>query len=172
MTSAGTTRRETDLRKLRELCNSSSGKLAVKATKGSPIDEITVELNLKTAPSSGYPAEVQTTTIVAIQLSSRYPLQEPTANIRTPIYHPNVYLSGKICFGQKWLPSEGLDLLVKRIVQIVTYDPAILNPASPANGAALHWYNQAIKAHPTAFPTDRLILVPKKEDKPIIWTNR
>ena len=124
---------------------------------------------LKTVASSRYPLEVQTKTTVVIQLANRYPLQEPTANIITPIYHPNVYSSGKICFGQKWLPTEGLDLLVKRIVKIVTYDPAILNGASPANREALSWYNSAIKAHPSAFPTDDLLVAPEKNEKTMNW---
>ena len=69
MADANTIRRETDLGKLRDLCASSTGKITIKATKGCPIDEITVELNLKTAPSSKYPAEVQAATTVVIQLS-------------------------------------------------------------------------------------------------------
>jgi hypothetical protein len=47
MANASTTRRETDLCKLRELCNSSSGKLAIKKTKGSPLEEVVIDLHLE-----------------------------------------------------------------------------------------------------------------------------
>ena len=36
----------------------------------------------------------------------------------------NVYASGLICLGQKWVPTEGLDLLAKRIIQIIIFDPS------------------------------------------------
>lgn len=170
MADANSIRRETDLKKLRELCDNSSGKIILKSAKGVPVDEITIEIKLNTAPSNKYPNERQSSSLIAIQLSSRYPLQEPTANIRTSIYHPNVYGSGKICFGQKWLPTEGLDLLVKRIIKIVTYDPTILNENSPANRDALEWYKKAIKTHPTYFPTDHLSINNNNVDKSIKWT--
>jgi len=171
MADANTIRRETDLNKLKDLCLASSGKVVIKSTKGNPVDEITIELKLNTAPSNKYPNEKQATTLVVIQLSNRYPLQEPTANIKTPIYHPNVYSSGKICFGQKWLPTEGLDMLVKRIIKIVTFDPTILNEKSPANSDALKWYNSAVKAHPSAFPTDSLTSSNQKTEKTMNWSN-
>lgn len=170
MADANTVRRETDLKKLRDLCDSSNGKIIINTTKGNPVDEITVEIKLNTAPSNKYPSEKQASTLVVLRLSSRYPLQEPTANIKTPIFHPNVYTSGKICFGQKWLPTEGLDLLVKRIVKIVTYDSTILNENSPANRDALEWYRRAVKSYPTYFPTDSFTVSSNQKDMTIKWT--
>jgi len=62
-------------------------------------------------------------------------------------------------------------LLVKRIVKIVTYDPAVLNAASPANSEALNWYNRMIQSYPSAFPTDSLTSSQKKDEKPMGWNN-
>ena len=91
--------------------------------------------------------------------------------ISTPILHPNVYVSGRICLGIKWIPSFGLDLLVRRIVQIVTFDPTILNKRSPANSEALAWYCQARQANSGAFPTDTLTLYTVERAKGMKWDN-
>jgi hypothetical protein len=93
---------------------------------------------------------------VRVSFPARYPFQPPLAEILTAIYHPNVYTSGRVCLGVHWLPSETLDLFVKRIAQIITFDPLVVNAVSAANPAAASWYNGAVKAHPAAFPTDRL----------------
>src|ERR1700756_2375841 len=37
---------------------------------------------------------------------------EEMFGIKTPIFHPNVFPSGQICLGGRWLPTESLDLLV------------------------------------------------------------
>jgi LSD1 subclass zinc finger protein len=71
----------------------------------------------------------------------------------------------------KWIPSFGLDLLARRIAQIVTFDPAILNEASPANVEALAWYRQARKEHPSAFPTDTLSFDAPIPANPLKWEN-
>lgn len=145
-----------DLRKIDELSQSTNGRVKVKSTSGNPITNIILELDYPTAPSKDYPQKIQRITEVRIELLSRYPFQEPSATITTPIYHPNVWSSGKICLGTKWLPTQGLDLLVKRIIQIITFDNTILNERSPANGDALNWYRKAITKDPESFPTDKI----------------
>ena len=74
------------------------------------------------------------------------------------MFHPNVYPSGLVCLGAKWLPSEGMDLFVRRIVRLLAFDPLIVNVHSVANGAALRWYLAARARYPAAFPTDPAIL--------------
>ncbi len=147
-----------DLIKIRDLSESFDGRVKIKATSGNPVSKIILELDFPTAPSSDFPAKVQKSTEVKIELLSRYPFQEPSAVITTPIFHPNVYSSGQICFGTKWLPTQGLDLLVKRIIKIITFDENILNEKSPANNTALDWYKRAVVNHPGSFPTDKLNL--------------
>lgn len=152
--SAFTERRVQDIDKLRDLSRKSGGRVVIVSATGNPVSKILLELHYRTAGSTRYPTEVQSVTKVSIDLPARYPFAEPTANIITPIHHPNVYSSGLICFGVKWLPSQGLDLLVQRIIQIITFDPLILNEKSPANGPALNWYREVARKHPSAFPTD------------------
>ncbi len=159
-----------DLRKIEELSKSVNGRVKVKSTSGNPVNIILLEIDYPTAPSTDYPNRIQQKTEVKIELLSRYPFQEPSATIITPIYHPNVYSSGKVCLGSKWLPSQGLDLLVRRIIQIITFDETILNERSPANGQALSWYRDAVKKHRNAFPTDKLVVKEQPKSK-MSWNN-
>ncbi|MFM0039342.1 ubiquitin-conjugating enzyme E2 [Paraburkholderia strydomiana] len=144
-----------DLEKLANLSKQTNGRVRVVGVIGTPAKRIDVELDYPTAPTRDYPKRVQNTTALKIELMSRYPFVEPTAAITTPIFHPNVFASGKICLGAKWLPTQGLDLLVRRVIQIITFDPEVLNERSPANGSAVDWYRSALRANPEAFPTTR-----------------
>lgn len=154
--SAFAERRIQDVEKLKLLSEASRKKILVTRVAGSPPSEIDIELYLKTAPSRNYPSAVQDVTKLTISLPARYPLVEPIVSIKTPIFHPNVYSSGKVCLGMKWLPSFGLDLLVNRLGQIVVFDAIILNEQSPANRDALTWYQSAKRNHAKSFPTDTL----------------
>lgn len=159
-----------DLRKIDELSKSINGRINVKSTSGNPVSKIVLEIDYPTAPSSDFPKKIQTKTEVKIELLTRYPFEEPVATITTPVYHPNIYSSGKICFGEKWLPTQGLDLLVKRIIQIITFDQIILNEKSPANPQALNWYRDAVRIHPEAFPTDKMLFKDQVKKK-MSWNN-
>jgi ubiquitin-protein ligase len=170
--SAFADRRTEDLKKLHDLAARSNGKLRVVRSSGDPPSDIALSFNLKTARSSSYPKEIQNGIMVAIKLPARYPFQEPSAHIETPIFHPNVYTSGMICFGIKWLPTQGLELLARRIAQIVIFDPTILNEQSPANSAAREWYRGAIRDFPGSFPTDTFDVVAAEQKRgKISWTD-
>jgi ubiquitin-protein ligase len=168
---AHSTRREQDVQKLRALSSSSNGKIKINKVTGSPPNSIELELVYPTAGDRNYPNSVQKITNVIIELGSRYPFAEPKVVIKTPILHPNVYASGQVCLGAKWLPSQGLDLLVKRLISIVTYDESILNEKSPANRDALKWYSTALRSHPHAFPTTKMSPVSSVKPSGITWTN-
>jgi LSD1 subclass zinc finger protein len=165
-------RRQEDIKKLRELESATRGRVRVLKVVGNPANQIELLLVCKTAPGARFPEEVSDQTRVRIELPARYPFQEPSAVITTKIFHPNVYASGKICFGTKWLPTEGLDLLAKRIVKIITFDSSILNERSPANAEALQWYRAAVRRHPASFPTDSIVFGVIGGDKTIIWKER
>jgi ubiquitin-protein ligase len=167
-------RRVQDVRKLRELAEQVPKRLKIVSISGTPPNKIEIDLYFKTVPSRQYPKAVQDVTRVTVDLPSRYPMQDapPIATIRTRILHPNVYASGQICLGVKWLPTLGLDFLVKRIIQIITFDPEILNEKSPANTDALSWYREARRSHPSVFPTDTALLTTAApEKKKISWSN-
>jgi hypothetical protein len=59
---------------------------------------------------------------------------------------------------ERLLPSEGMDLFVRRIVRLLAFDPLLVNTGSAANGAAAQWYAAQSREHPHAFPTDRAAL--------------
>lgn len=169
MTSA--VRLAADLDRLRALAAASHGRiiLVTAPTPGSP--RFVLDLAFVTAGSSAYPADRRTTSRLVIDLPARYPFLPPSATLTTPIFHPNVYPSGLVCLGTKWLPSEGMDLFLRRIVQLVTFDPLIVNTQSVANPAALHWYAQALRKSPRAFPTDRVELAtPDAREARIHWS--
>ena len=162
-------RRGQDLGKLRALADGSGDKVEILSVSGQPVNLVKVRLKLKTAGSKKYPQDVQRNTDLTIRLPTRYPFAEPQVHITTPILHPNVYTSGQICLGVKWLPTHGLDLLIKRIARIVAYDAEILNENSPANSDALRWYQKMRTSAPNVFPTDHSDLLVRETKKSLKW---
>jgi ribosomal protein S27E len=130
--------------------------LRLLAKNGEPLSELTIELVCRTVGSPKYPSDPVERTRARIHLPERYPKAEPLVDILSPIFHPNVWPAGRICFGPKWLITEGLDLLVNRIAKIVVFDPALLNVSSPANPSAALWYRTAVVQMSSLFPTDTL----------------
>jgi ubiquitin-protein ligase len=150
-------RRVADLERLRALTGASGGKISVfddQARAGRYV----IDLRYMTVGSRDYPRVKQPVTRVVLELGARYPFQPPIASIVSPIFHPNVFASGVVCLGAKWLPSEGMDLFVQRIARLITFDPLLVNVHSAANAEAMHWYARAVRAHPAAFPTDKVEL--------------
>jgi len=151
-------RRIHDLAKIQRLGERTRGRITICDTLGTPPSEITVALNYKTAASARYPEDARDTTRIKIVLGARYPFQEPTVEILDPVFNPNVYASGRVCLGKKWLATEGLDLIVLRVIKILTFDPEILNDWAPANLEAAHWYKAVLAASPGAFPSEKIAL--------------
>ncbi|MCX7891597.1 MAG: hypothetical protein N2544_04400 [Burkholderiales bacterium] len=145
-----------DTESLRGLAIASGGKIALLGVPAPGTPRFVVELGYATAGSAAYPARRQERTRIVIDLPARYPFEPPRATVTTPILHPNVFLSGLVCLGAKWLPSEGMDLFVQRLARLVTFDPLLVNVHSAANREALAWYLAARARHPEAFPTDRV----------------
>lgn len=147
-------RRREDFARLEAMCAASGGRMLLVSKNGDPPIDITIELVCRTAGSSDYPDRAVQRTRALISFPARYPFQAPKVHLTPATFHPNVFASGLVCLGLKWLPTEGLDLLVKRIVQIVTFDPAVVNTSSPANPSASGWYSSAVLRSPRLFPTD------------------
>lgn len=153
--SALETRRRADFAKLKELCDQSGGRIKLISADGDAPSTIKLKLSYRTAGGTGYPAQGLSSVEMKIQIPAGYPFRSPPVATLSPVvFHPNVYPSGQVCLGSKWIVSEFLDLLVKRVVRIITYQPDVLNEASPANGAAVSWYREQKRRSPQAFPTD------------------
>jgi ubiquitin-protein ligase len=158
-----------DRERLAALAAASGGRIVVLAQPTPVRARFELALHYPTAPSAAYPRERQETTRLAIELPERYPFQPPVAVVSTPIHHPNVFASGLVCLGAKWLPSEGMDLFVQRLIRLFTFDPLLVNVHSVANAAALHWYLQAVRQHPDAFPSERVAFAAARQAGGVRW---
>ncbi|MET0732851.1 MAG: ubiquitin-conjugating enzyme E2, partial [Casimicrobiaceae bacterium] len=152
------TRREIDIERIRALASASGGRIGIVTLPVAGRPRFVLDLGYATAGSSVYPDMRQPSSRIAIDLAPRHPFQPPVTTVLTPIFHPHVFVSGVVCIGAKWAPGEGLDLFVKRVVQLLAYDPLLMNPHSIANAAANVWYRLALRSHPDAFPTDAAAL--------------
>lgn len=162
-------RREEDLKKIRDLNSAYPGIVEI-LNVDSSISKIDLKLKVPTAADASYPRRVQESTVVSIELSARYPFETPRASVQGTVWNPNVFTNGIFCFGSKWIPTEGLDMFVERIIKILSFDPLIINTQSPANMEASSWYTGAKSSHPAAFPSMRLGEIKKTVEKPkIIW---
>ena len=151
---AAAERRREDLAKVEALCAASGGRLHLISRHGNPPTELTLELSCRTAGSTDYPTRAIERSRLRVSFPGRYPFQAPVVHVAPVTLHPNVYPSGVVCLGFTWLPTERLDLLVKRVARIITFDPSVVNIESPANPGAAAWYVAALERTPTAFPTD------------------
>ena len=130
--SAHILRREADVARLRELVARSGGRielLEASTRSGAPIR---LAIRCRTAGSSAYPQSQQDEVRLRIDLPSRYPFERPVLTVEGRIFHPNVFASGVICQGEKWLAGEGLDLLVKRTIRLAGSSASAGAPAAAA----------------------------------------
>ncbi len=164
------TRRRSDLAKLRELQARMPRALAILGVTGDPVRSIKLRINIPTAKSGAYPQDKQETSEVEIVLPENYPFPPgPFVTFSTPIWNPNVYASGKWCFGE-WKVTENLELFVTRLMKVIALDPVIVNPRSAANGEAASWFVRQHSLHPELFPTVSLSGLIAEAPKPsIAW---
>ena len=145
-----------DRERLQALADASGGKIVVHQLPSPARPKAALQLRYRTAASNAYPVSISESTNLVLDFAARYPFIAPVARLTSPILHPNVWESGVICLGAKWMPSEGLDLFVQRIARLLTFDPLLVNEQSAANRNALTWYQQTKRRHPQAFPSDRI----------------
>jgi hypothetical protein len=155
---AAGSRRDVDIERLRALAATSGGRIGIVTLPVAGRPRFVLDLGYATVGSHRYPTERQPSSRVVIDLAPRHPFQPPVTTVLTPIFHPHVFSSGIVCIGSKWLPSEGMDLFVHRVVRLLAFDPLLMNPHSIADGAANAWYQAALRRNPEAFPTDAAAL--------------
>ena len=160
-------RRDEDVRRLYALEAQYRGMLGVLEVGGQPPRRVRLRLAIPTARSAVFPVDRQAVSELVVELPEAYPLQEPRLTITTPVFNPNVYASGVVCHGVTWMPTEGLDLLVVRVMRLLALDPAIVNLRSAANGLAAAWYRMVIAQHPRAFPSVA-IEAPRRAERPTV----
>lgn len=149
-------RRAADLDRLAALARASGGRVRVLDGPTMVGHPIRLHFDVVTAGGPPYPAQSQRGVTLRIDTPARYPFERPVVTVESPVFHPNVFPSGVVCQGQQWLPSEGMDLFVLRIARLLTFDPAFVNPASPANRIAADWYLKLRARSPRSFPSDHI----------------
>ncbi len=140
--------------RLRQLIRDADGRIRLLGATGDPVDRLKLVLNYRTAANTQYPEQSRDSSDVDIVLPARYPFVAPKVTIKTPIFHPNVYSSGLVCLGETWIASEGLDLLVRRLIRLITFDPLVSGGMPPANQMASSWYHRLRRQSPAVFPTE------------------
>ena len=165
-------RREEDVAKLKALERATNGRIRVTGHSGSPISKISLRFVVRTATDNTYPANAATEVEAAIQLSARYPFEEPAVSVVTKVFNPNIYTSGRVCLGSKWIATEYLDLLAQRLFKILSFDEGIINTSSAANGEAARWYLKAKASRPTQFPSDNLPSANVAAKPSMSWTEK
>ena len=158
---------DSDLSKIRELSHNSSGKVKLVSFKNS---KVIIELLFKTIENKD--GKITQNSKIEMVLPSNYPFTGPKVTFTTKIFHPNVYTSGLVCLGPKdWVISEPLSMLVERIINIIIYDPKMVNPNSPANVDAANWYSNNLNKNPNLFPTDNFSKTDEKSKPKIKWSS-
>jgi ubiquitin-protein ligase len=163
-----TTRRTTDLQRLRALEQRNPDGFKILETTGSPPNRYLVRLTCRSIESvSRNTPRYRTAHDLEITLPAGYPLAWPSVQVTTPIWNPHIFAGGQICLGgHAWNPTEFLDVFMLRLFSILTWDPLIINERSPANSIAMNWYC----AHRGDFPLDRTSLRTGEVPKPrISW---
>jgi len=160
-------RREQDMVRLRQLIRDSDGRIRLIGATGDPVDRLKLVLRYRTAANAQYPEQSRDSSDVDIVLPTRYPFVAPKVTIKTPIFHPNVYTSGQVCLGETWIASEGLDLLVRRLIRLITFDPLVSGGLPPANQMASGWYRRLAKQSPAVFPTETVEFAQEKKQSRI-----
>lgn len=137
-------RRQNDLEKLAHVEKTYSF-LKILRVIGNPITEIQIQLNLKLPISE---TDFRNEFILTIQLPADYPLKSPIFRIKPVVWNPNIYTTGTICTGSKWIPTIPLDQELLRIIKILLFYKEYINLHSSANIDAVNWY----KKHQKNFP--------------------
>ena len=161
-------RKSTDFSKAQDLASRSGGMLAIDRLTGS---QVACRVHIPTARNEAFPRTRQEPSRILLQLPPRYPFEKPQVSFETPIWNPNVFAGGRLCYGD-WKVMEFLDLFLIRLMKIVALDPSIINLNSPANAGAAAWYRSKLRAQPELFPTRQVESLIRRDAKPRIkWRN-
>lgn len=103
---------------------------------------------------------------VRITIPEDYPLRPPVVHFEEGLFHPNVFASGRLCWGiaesdaSWWRGGEGLGLLVERLLAIVVGSRECTNLRSPAELRAVSVYAENAGLFPLA-----TVIVPGEPEK-------
>ena len=132
-------RLRTDHARIRELADENPALVSIVTATGSPPTQYVLALRCRGIASiRGEDVRYRDEHNVQVLLGPDYPYDQPLVQFLTPIVHPHVWTSNRVCLGD-WTVSEFLDLLVIRLFRIVQYHTEILDESSVANLQAQAW---------------------------------
>ncbi|MFN3682356.1 MAG: hypothetical protein ACK41F_00310 [Fimbriimonadaceae bacterium] len=173
MADVRTTRLRNDEQRLRQLVAANPGRLAILSTQGNPPHtyEILFRVRGIVGWNLGGPRFGNEHRAI-IRIPPTYPSAGVSAEVRfqTPLLHPHVFSSGAVCTGYSRSVSEFLDLFVVRVYNVIRWDPALMNPASPADLSCLRRFQRG----EVRTPLDEPLLLPSATpSKPsILWMDQ
>jgi ubiquitin-protein ligase len=131
------TRLRNDYGRIRDLVDRSEF-IHIVATEGDPVEKYLIRFScrgVEKVTNSGQPV-YRNSHDVSIYLHSEYPLKQPQLKWLTPIYHPNIHVTGAVCIGA-WWPAKTLDELLLTLGEMVQYKN--FDPRDPMNSRAATW---------------------------------
>lgn len=143
------TRLRNDYKKIRELVNRSEF-IHIVSTEGDPPERYLIRFTCRGVDRlkpDGNPVYLENHE-VNIYLHAEYPLKQPQLKWMTPIFHPNIHVTGAVCIGA-WWPAKTLDELLLTLGEMIQYKN--YDPKDPMNSKAAAW---ALR-NKGMFPVDR-----------------
>ena len=146
-------RRHEDLRRLREMESGSGGRVRIIAVHGSPMCGVDLMLAVPTAADDQFPRQRLPEVSLRVNLPRDYPYEPPVCVITSPVFNVNVFPNGTVCLGSQWMPTHQLTLTIARLWRILSLDPEVINPNSPANSEAIAWWQNLLHHYRHLLPT-------------------
>jgi len=131
------TRLRNDYKNVRDLVNRSE-LIHIMTTDGDPPEKYLIRFTCKgveRVTPAGKPI-LRETHEVRIYLHAEYPLKQPQLKWLTPIFHPNIHVTGAVCIGA-WWPAKTLDELLLTLAEMVQFKN--FDPKDPMNSKAAAW---------------------------------
>ena len=131
------TRLRNDYSRVRDLVNRSD-LIYVMDTDGDPPERYRIRFTCRSVEKlrpNGTPI-MREVHDVAIYLHAEYPLKQPQLKWLTPIFHPNIHVTGAVCIGA-WWPAKTLDELLLTLGEMIQFKN--LDPKDPMNSKAAAW---------------------------------
>ena len=141
-------RLENEYQRVRELTDRSD-LIHLAATDGTPPDRYKIRFTargVESVRSNGTPIYRELHE-VSIYLHAEYPHKQPQLKWLTPIFHPNIHVTGAVCIGA-WWAAKTIDELLLTLGEMVQYKN--LDPKDPMNSKAAQWAQK----NRTLFPID------------------
>jgi len=142
------TRLRNDHKQIRNLVNRSEF-IHIMSTDGDPVEKYLLRFTCKGVEkidTSGRPI-IRQQHDVSIYLHAEYPLKQPQLKWLTPIFHPNIHVTGAVCIGA-WWAAKTLDELILTLGEMIQYKN--FDPKDPMNSKAAAWAMR----HKRLFPID------------------